>query len=98
MRIIPKRLKWLGFGAAIGWLFDAEHGKERRAWITDQTAGLLRGAGRGLESVSPSVGAKFRQLGDAVDPDGRDDADRPVSLAAPSNPSPSKPSGAIATG
>jgi hypothetical protein len=31
MRVIMKRLRWIGIGVALGWLFDPQRGAERRA-------------------------------------------------------------------
>jgi hypothetical protein len=40
MRIIPKRVRWLGVGAGLAWLFDPELGHHRRARIADKLQGL----------------------------------------------------------
>jgi hypothetical protein len=41
MRLVPKRLKWFGLGAAVGWFLDPTLGPARRARVAEQAAKLV---------------------------------------------------------
>jgi len=47
MRLVPKRLRWMGLGALAAWLFDPERGRARRNQIADKANELKSKAGLG---------------------------------------------------
>jgi len=57
MRIVPKRLKWLGLGAVLAWLFDLEKGHERRRRIAERASMMVPHAGRKRELGAAGVPA-----------------------------------------
>ena len=51
MRLIPKRLRWMGLGALAAWLFDPERGRARRTQIADKASEAMKKTGlSGLSS------------------------------------------------
>ncbi len=83
MRLVPKRLTWLGLGAFAGWLFDGEQGRARRAMLKEHTSKLLRNAGRRVDSISPSLADKLEAASKTVDPDEHDAlASRPIDASS----------------
>jgi hypothetical protein len=67
MRLVPKRLKWLGLGAGIAWLFDPDMGQTRRTRIADRTSSLLRDAGQNCEGKSRYAADKLQGLSHAIE-------------------------------
>jgi hypothetical protein len=55
MRAVSKRLRWIAFGAGVGWLFDLEQGPARRDRVR-------RSARHGAQRVHAIVGAGSRRL------------------------------------
>lgn len=45
MRLVPKRLRWMGVGALVAYLFDPERGRARRNQLADRASELKRKAG-----------------------------------------------------
>ena len=45
MRLIPKRLRWMGLGALAAWLFDPERGRARRTQIADKASEAMKKTG-----------------------------------------------------
>jgi len=70
MRLVPKRLRWFGLGAAAAWLFDPEKGHARRTQIADRSSAALRKAGRKMEGRSQYMADKVQGLGHKLDPHG----------------------------
>ena len=52
MRLVPKRLRWMGLGALAAWLFDPERGRTRRNQIADRASEVMRKVGIDPESKS----------------------------------------------
>jgi hypothetical protein len=45
MRLVPKRLRWMGLGALAAWLFDPDRGRARRNQIADKANELAEKSG-----------------------------------------------------
>ena len=67
-RFIPKRLRWMGIGAAAAWLFDPEKGRTRRTELADRASAALRKTGDRLESKSEYAADKVQGLAHVVSP------------------------------
>jgi hypothetical protein len=68
MRLVPKRLRWMGFGALAAWLFDSEKGRARRTELADRSSAVLRKAGRRVEGRSRYAADKLQGLGHKIGP------------------------------
>ncbi len=82
MRLIPKRLRWMGLGALAAWLFDPERGRARREQIADKASATMKKTGLG---------------GFASESNGSVTTPTPASTTSPTSVKPTSPRATTAT-
>jgi len=66
MRLVPKRVRWMGLGALAAYLFDPERGRARRNQLADRAAELKKKAG--LESKPEHAADKVPSVSSTPSP------------------------------